>query len=143
MSESVEKPLIAPKRPTPIRAATSLGQILVKLHGARVTYRYCLTESFAPYLVGSGHFAVEMSDGNLHCLVHGELFKPGPFEFEFHRFWLTRRGIILAVFDLAANCPPECRSNSEDFLHFTYLKDPAIRREAVAFCERPFPGRKR
>lgn len=74
----------------------------------------------------------------LHCRVHGDLFKPGPFEFVFHQFWLTRRGMLLAE-----NRPPDSRSKSETFLDCAKLPDLAVRREAVAFRDRPRPGKNR
>jgi hypothetical protein len=131
--DPLDKPLIAARRPATIRAWTRLGRIIAKLHGMRAAYRYWYGHGARRELSGSGRLQVEITERELRCRVLGDLFKPGPCEFVFHQFWLTRRGMILAVFDLAENRPPESHAASETFLQISDIRDAAIRREAALF----------
>lgn len=69
----------------------------------------------------------------MRCRIIGEMFQPGPFEFVFHVFWLTRRGMIRTAFDLADNRPPERQNVADSFIHFEILRDESARAEAAAF----------
>lgn len=102
----------------------------------RVAYRYFHGKEPPRELASSGSLVIEFSEDKLRGRIHGDLFKPSPFEFCFHNFWLTRRGLIHAVFDLAENRPPAHRSASETFIHFELGADLTLRREAEVFSRR-------
>lgn len=137
MAAQPDKPLINELRSAAVRSGSRPGQILAKLHAGRVAYRYWHGGDDRRELTGCGLFMVDISGAELRCRVLGDLFKPSPFEFGFHQFWLTRRGMLMAVFDLAENRPPGSRSASETFIHFTSVHDVAIRRMAAAFRKSP------
>ena len=143
MPDELDKPLITAVHPGVIRPGSRPGRILAGLHAARVVYHFRQDGERGRAIAGSGQFFVEITGGELRCRVLGDLFKPGPFEFVFHRFWLTRRGMILAALDLAGNRPPSSPANSGEFLHFTDINDPAIRREAAAWRKQPKSGEQR
>jgi hypothetical protein len=133
MSDDAAKPLIGSSTVPPIRAGTRLARLMEKLHGQRVSYRVWHGAGPRRELLGRGKFAVEIAGGWLRCRIFGEMFKPGPFEFAFHVFWLTRRGMIRAAFDLVENRPPERRNAAESFIDFGILRDESARVEARAF----------
>lgn len=135
MSDPSSKPLICARASVPIPAGARLAQLLAKLHGRRVAYRVSYGSEPLRELRGRGSFAVEIKDGSLRCRIFGEMFMPGPFEFAFHVFWLTRRGMIRAAFDLADARPPELRNPGESFIHFETLRDASLREEAQAFLQ--------
>ena len=136
MSDTLDKPLITATHPGLLRPGSRPGRILSKLHASQVVYRFRHGGGEGRELAGAGQFFVEIREGNLRCRVLGDLFKPGPCEFAFHRFWLTRRGMMLAVFGLAESMSPGGSANSGEFIHFANLQDPAPRREAAAFRQR-------
>jgi len=135
MSVAREKPLICSGAASPIRASSRLARLMEKLHGQRAVYHLWHGAEPGRELMGCGSFSVEIADGLLRCRVFGELFKPGPFEFAFHVFWLTRRGMIRTALDLADDRPPERRNGAESFIHFETLRDASLRKEASAFLQ--------
>jgi len=143
MPEAFDKPLIAARRPAAVKAGTRLGRIIARLPTARVEFRYWHGREKQHELAGSGRLQVESREGGLHCRVLGDLFKRNPFEFVFHQFWLTRRGMIMVVLDLAEDLPPASRGQSGSFLYFLHPPDPELWRAAIAFRAAPFRDRKR
>jgi hypothetical protein len=133
-------PLIAAKRPFPLSLSMHTGhavaQILRTLEGARIVYRFFHGKESPRELAGSGLLGIEIVEGQLFGRIRGDLFKPTPFEFCFHRLWLTRRGLIRVVFDLAEDRSPSHRGALEAFIHCESAVDPALRRAAVVFRER-------
>lgn len=137
MSDVPEKPLIGTRAVMPILAGSKLGRLIAKLHGQQAAYHLWHGTEPRRELVGRGTFSVEIAEGGLRCRIFGEMFKPGPFEFTFHVFWLTRRGMLRTAFDLADNRPPEHRKAGEPFIHFKTLRDDSVRKDAEKFIERP------
>ncbi len=139
-SDDSARALIAGCRPRPFalktRTARLVARFLGALNGACVSYRYFHGGELRRELSGRGVFIVERHEDGLRCRIQGELHRPTPFEFCFHHFHLTGRGVLAAVFALADDRPREQRGASEPFLHFETGADFRLRREAAAFLAR-------
>jgi len=131
--DELEPKLIVGDRPPAIGVSAKMrgtAWIVRKLDGLGVAYRYRLGGKLNGEVEGRGTFIVETREGKLRCRIQGDLFKATDFAYAFHSFWLTRRGIISAVRDLAEDRPPEKRGPTETFLHFELSADYKVRREA-------------
>lgn len=95
-----DDPLIDSRPPKGLRPGSRLARVIRGLDGARVAYRLIIPDG-EHILGGSGKLQVEPVDGLLGCRVLGEVFLPNRFEFCFHSFWLTRRGMIVLALGTA------------------------------------------
>ena len=95
------KLLISPLRPQGVPGATKLGRIIAKLDQAAIAYRLPVAGENGTYISGTGTMRVEKRDDRtIFARVSGDVFRPSSFEYSFHAFWLTRRGMILLVIGL-------------------------------------------
>ena len=115
------KPLICQHRPEGSPAGGRLGRIIREMDRLRVGYQVWISEEDDQRLRGWGNLRVETAEGLVWCRVAGEVFRPNMFEFSCHSFWLTRRGMILAVAGLLEERTPQERLAAETFIQ------PAIR----------------
>jgi hypothetical protein len=69
---------------------------------------------------------VDIESHQVRCHVVGEVFRPSPFEFAFHSFWLTRRGMIMIVASLLAEKP-----SPSSFISTTGQPAPDLKAEAA------------
>jgi hypothetical protein len=87
-------------------------------------------------LVGWGKLAVESVAGMQWCRIVGEVFRPSPFEFQFHSFWLTRRGMILVIAGLLDLRDAQDRSAGEVYIQPAGLIDRDLKEQAVLWLEK-------
>lgn len=97
------KPLISSRRPKGVIVSTRLGKIIARLDQVRVVYQLPEAGEAGSRIIGTGNLRIEKREDQLQCRVVGDVFRPNPFEFGFHSFWLTRRGMILLVVSLVVN----------------------------------------
>lgn len=104
-----EDVLIASRPPKGLRPGTRLARVIAGLDGVRVRYQVAMPEG-GRNLAGSGRLQLERVNDTTGCRVLGEVFLPSGFEFCFHSFWLTRRGMIVLALGTAtmadADAPP-------------------------------------
>jgi hypothetical protein len=99
--------LISARRVEGMAEGARLGRIFTRLDRAEVEYRLQIPGDIKRHLSGRGNLRVEIRNGQVWCRVAGGVFRPSPFEFSFHSFWLTRRGMILVVIGLLEKRPPD------------------------------------
>jgi hypothetical protein len=110
------KPLISAHVPEGLAATTHLGKLIARMDGITVAYRLWIPPGGERQLAGWGTLNLKSSEGRITCRVSGEVFRPSPFEFVFHNFWLTRRGMILVVTGLLEDRTPQSRDSLETFI---------------------------
>jgi len=103
MHQTFNKPLISPRRPKGVAMSTRLGRIITRLDQVSVSYQLPISGKFGTYISGTGKMRAEKREDQIQCRVEGDVFRPNPFEFAFHSFWLTRRGMILLVASLVVD----------------------------------------
>jgi hypothetical protein len=81
-------------------------------------------------LAGRGTLHVDIEHQQVQSQVVGEVFCPSPFEFAFHSFWLTRRGMIMIVASLLVKRP-----STSSFISTTGQLDPALKAEAARWLQ--------
>ena len=127
--------LISPQRPNELSSRTHLAKIIAKMDRVAVRYQLPIPADGHRLLAGWGRLHVESSERFLWCRVMGEMFRPSPFEFAFHSFWLTRRGMILAVAGVLADRPLETRAADEIFIQPTGIPDRDLRAQAARWLK--------
>jgi hypothetical protein len=86
-------------------------------------------------LAGRGTLHVDVEDELVQSQVVGEVFRPSPFEFAFHSFWLTRRAMIMIVASLLQEKP-----STSSFISTTGQLDPALKAEAARWLRSKAAG---
>lgn len=110
------KLLICQRRSEGVAAGSRLGAIVRRLEGVSVAYQLWISAVGGRRLAGWGNLRVEASERLVFCRVAGEVFRPSEYEFVFHSFWLTRRGMIVVVAGLLEERPPQERTAEETFI---------------------------
>jgi hypothetical protein len=100
-----DKPLISSRRPKGVTISTWLGKIVARLDQVSIVYQLPVSGEAGSCISGTGNLRIEKREDQLQCRVAGDVFRSNPFEFAFHSFWLTRRGMILLVVTLVVNQP--------------------------------------
>jgi hypothetical protein len=113
-----------------------LGRIIRRLDGVSVSYQLRFSAQRDRRLAGWGNLRVKMSDGLVWCRVAGEVFRPSDYEFAFHSFWLTRRGMIQVVAGLLEERKPQERCVEETFIQPVLISDRALKSQAAQCLKR-------
>jgi hypothetical protein len=100
-ADAGDDPLIASRPPKGLRLGTRLAKVIARLDGTRVRYHLPMAVG-GRVLAGGGRLQVERVNDTIGCRMLGDLFLPSSFEFCFHSFWLTRRGMIVLALGTAA-----------------------------------------
>ena len=111
-------------------AGTRLGRIISRMDRVGVAYRLPFPSDNERLLAGRGTLHVDVEDHQVQSQVVGEVFRPSPFEFAFHSFWLTRRGMIMMVASLLDEKP-----SASSFISTTGQLDPALKAEAARWLQ--------
>jgi len=130
------KLLICPRRPEGLPVGTRLGRIIRRLDGVSVGYQLRFSAENNERLAGWGNLRVQTSEGLVWCRVAGEVFRPSEYEFGFHSFWLTRRGMILVVTGLLEERKPQERRAEETFIQPVFHFDRALKARAALCLKR-------
>jgi hypothetical protein len=124
------KTLLTPDRPEGVAVGTRLGRIIFRLDRVGVVYHLPVPSDNERFLDGRGTLHVDIEDHQVRCHVVGEVFRPSPFEFAFHSFWLTRRGMIMIVACLLAE-----KSSTSHFISTTGQPDRDLKAEAARWFQ--------
>jgi len=130
------KPLICQSRSEGVAAGTRLGAIIRRMGGLSVGYQLWISAEANRRLAGWGNLRVEVLDGLVFCRVAGEVFRPSEYEFVFHSFWLTRRGMILVVAGLLEERAPQERTAGETFIQPIIPFDRDLKIQAAKWLKR-------
>lgn len=115
MPDVPDDALITCRPPDGLRPRTNLARVIAGLDGARVRYRVSVP-GHEKLLEGDGRFEVQMVNFTVCGRVLGDVFLPSAFEFGFHSFWLTRRGMTLLALGTAAMAEREAASPAASFI---------------------------
>ena len=107
--------LITSRPPDGLRPRTSLARVIAGLDGARVRYRVTVPGR-EKVLEGGGRFEVQMVNFTVCGRVLGDVCLPSAFEFGFHSFWLTQRGMVLLARGTATMAEREPASPAASFI---------------------------
>ncbi len=145
MEDTTTKPLISARRPAGIAVRTRLAQIVGKMDGVTVCYRFWIGANPRHEVTGYGQLRVKSGEGLLWVRVAGEVSRVSGVEFVFHSFWLTRRGMILLAASLLEERTPQTWTAQETFIQLVSAFDRKLKAEAVhwldrAGARRPLPG---
>lgn len=105
------------------------------MDGAGVVYRLPVPSDNERLLAGHGTLHVEKKGHLVRSHVVGDVFRPSPFEFAFHWFWLTRRGMIMIVASLLAEEP-----STSFLISTTSQPDRDLKAEAARWLRQKPPG---
>ena len=130
------KPFISQRQPEGLPAGTRLGKIIIRLNRVNVGYQLRTSSEGGRRLTGWGTLHVETANGLVWCRVAGEVFRPSEYEFAFHTFWLTRRGMILVVAGLLEERRPQERNPEENFIQPVALFDRDLKAQAAEWLKR-------
>lgn len=136
MEEPTTKLLISARRPAGIAVRTRLAQIVGKMDGVMVCYRFWIGTNPSHAVTGCGQLRVKSAEGLLWVRVAGEVSRVSGVEFVFHSFWLTRRGMILLVADLLEERTPPTRTVPETFIQPVSAVDRKLKTEAARWLDR-------
>jgi hypothetical protein len=145
MDDSTTKALISARRPAGIAVRTRLAQIVGKMDGVMVRYRFWIGTNHHHEVTGCGQLRAQSAEGLLWIRVAGEVSRVSGVEFVFHSFWLTRRGMILLVANLLEERTPQTWVAQETFVHSVSAFDRKLKTEAARWLDRagarrPLPG---
>jgi hypothetical protein len=129
-------PLISERDPEGLAVTTHLGKLIARMEGVTVAYRLWIPPVGERQLVGWGTLKVNSSEGRITCRISGEVSRPSPFEYVFHHFWLTRRGMFVVVAGLFETRPPQERDPSEAFIQPVGPSVRSLRSEAEHWLAR-------
>ena len=130
------KPLICARRPQGVNAGTRLAKIITLLDRIIVGYQMPIPPDGERAMAGWGRLRVEVSEGRVCCRVVGEVVRPNPFEYVFHSFWLTRRGMIYVIAGLLEQRSPESRLPEEVFIQPIGSFDRGLKGQAARWLRR-------
>jgi len=115
MPDVPDDALITCRPPDGLRPRTNLARVIAGLDGARVRYRVAMP-AHEKMLEGDGRFEVQMVNFTVCGRVLGEVCLPSAFEFGFHSFWLTHRGMVLLACGTAMMAEREPASPAGSFI---------------------------